>query len=856
MKKKTLLRSGLALCTLALVLAVGLPGSVLARSQTEFEPVLAQKGSLDSLRVAVEYLLRKYPGDYQSEWLEEVKRLEKRIGSEPDSPDGIPASEEEVKGLTHRALLAHPLLTQYPLVYVERRQYRPDHHNTATMFQPGEINAGSYDTRGVLKALYLPEGVTRTVYDPGVLATIRDLEVSPDGERILFSMRRNPQDSYHIYEVGLDGFYLLQLTAAPGVSDIDPIYLGDGSIVFSSTREPKYCMCNRHIMCNLYRMDEGGANIHQIGKSTLFEGHSSLTPDGRILYSRWEYVDRNFGDAQGLWVCNPDGTQHSIYWGNNTSSPGGVLDARIIPGTDLCLATFAACHDRPWGALAILNRNLGVDGKESVLQTWPADFIDRVSTTTWEDYDSTLSIPLKYEDPFPLDEHFFLASRMTGYQEETAIILLDTFGHEIVVHQDAPGCFDPMPAAPRKMPPVRPPSRNFEEKTGKFYVQNVYIGTHMKGVEPGAVKFLRVVESPEKRTYAGWSDGWFGQGEQAPAMSWHAFENKRILGTVPVEEDGSAYFEIPANRFVYFQLLDKEGMMIQSMRSGTILQPGEIQGCVGCHESRVGEAAPPAGEMPKAVSRPPSPMNGWYGEARLFNYLKEVQPVFTKNCVPCHDIGKKAGEKLVLAPDQSIPFNAGYTDMWRKGVIRPIGAGPAAIQEAYSWGSHASKVASQIRNRHNNVNLTPEEKDRVFTWIDLNAVYYPIYESAYPDSPCGRSPISFKDRDRLQQLTGIKISNRHSDRQAALVYFDRPEMSPILAKMNKESAEYKEALAIIQSGKEQLAARPRADMEGFVPSEQHRKMLEKYEERALQESKIHEAIREGKKVYDPGLSRR
>jgi len=134
MKKKTLLRSGLALCTLALVLAVGLPGSVLARSQTEFEPVLAQKGSLDSLRVAVEYLLRKYPGDYQSEWLEEVKRLEKRIGSEPDSPDGIPASEEEVKGLTHRALLAHPLLTQYPLVYVERRQYRPDHHNTATMF--------------------------------------------------------------------------------------------------------------------------------------------------------------------------------------------------------------------------------------------------------------------------------------------------------------------------------------------------------------------------------------------------------------------------------------------------------------------------------------------------------------------------------------------------------------------------------------------------------------------------------------------------------------------------------------------------------------------------------------------------
>ena len=144
----------------------------------------------------------------------------------------------------------------------------------------------------------------------------------------------------------------------------------------------------------------------------------------------------------------------------------------------------------------------------------------------------------------------------------------------------------------------------------------------------------------------------------------------------------------------------------------------------------------------------------------------------------------------------------------------------------------------------------------MFTWIDLNAVYYPIYESAYPDSPCGRSPISFKDRDRLQQLTGIKISNRHSDKQEALVFFDRPEMSPILAKMNKESAEYKEALAIIQSGKEQLAAKPRADMEGFVPSEQHQKALKKYDERAGQEATVYEAIREDKKVYDPDLSRR
>lgn len=795
--------------------------------------------SFNHLKEAIQYLSETYPDEYPAVWLRAVNDSDPRR-----------MSPEEFDQLSRRALSANPLLTRYPIIYVERNQYHNDHHNTATLFQPGEINAGSYDTRGKLKALSLPDGATWTIFDPGEQGTVRDPDISPDGQKILFSMRRDAGDSYHIYEINLDGSGFKQLTSASGVSDIDPIYLPGGDIVFSSTREPKYCMCNRHIMCNLFRMEADGANIHQIGKSTLFEGHSSLTPDGRILYSRWEYVDRNFGDAQSLWLCNPDGTQHIIYWGNNTSSPGGVLNAHIIPGTDLCLAVLAACHDKPWGALAIIDRNKGVDGKDPVLRTWPAEYRERISTTTWEDYDTPGGIRLKYEDPWPLDEHFFLAVRMLGNGTETGIVLVDTFGNEVVLHRNAPGCYDPMPATPRQMPPVRPTARDFESTTGKFYVQNVYIGTHMKGVEPGAVKYLRVVESPEKRSFGTWNDGWFGQGEEAPAMNWHSFENKRILGTVSVEDDGSAYFEVPANRFVYFQLLDKDGMMIQSMRSGTIIQPGETQGCVGCHENRVG-AVPPAATQPKAVKRAPDTLKGWYGEPRNFNYLKEVQPVFTKNCAGCHDVGQPAGEKLILAADKSIPFNASYTDLWRTDAIKAIGAGPAAIQEPYSWGSHASKIVEKIQNHHNNVNLTPEEFDRVVTWIDINAVYYPDYDNAYPETLCGRSPISFGQRNRLQELTGVRISNNHRDRQAAQVYFDRPEKSPILKNLDKDSPEYQEALDIIRSGKDQLAQRPRADMDGFVPWAKHQKAEEKYQARAREEARVYEAIRSGTKVYDP-----
>ena len=228
----------------------------------------------------------------------------------------------------------NPIVNAHEIAYVTRAQYAPDHHNTATLFQCGEINESKYRTQGALKALDPKTGTVRVIVPEESARTVRDPEVDYDGRRIVFSMRKGKTDDYHLYTVNADGTGLAQLTREKGVSDIDPVWLPDGDILFSSTRNPKYCMCNRHIMANLYRMKPDGANIHQIGVSTLFEGHSSVLPDGRILYDRWEYVDRNFGDAQGLWVCNPDGTRHAIYWGNNTTSPGGVLNARAIDPDD------------------------------------------------------------------------------------------------------------------------------------------------------------------------------------------------------------------------------------------------------------------------------------------------------------------------------------------------------------------------------------------------------------------------------------------------------------------------------------------------------------------------------------------
>jgi len=850
------------------------------RSREARQEFGARLAALKTLRPAIEDMAAAFPQEYgKRDFLSRLEACEKQAA------ETAAAMEENKEGAAERAgqlcvaiaafqreaLLANPLVSGQPLLFVMRPQYRSNYHAIDTLFHTCEANTGNFQGGGALKTIDLANGgAVKTLLDvPAGLA--RDPEVYFDGSKIVFAMRRNIQEDYHIYEIKIDGTGLRQLTRAPGVSDFDPLYLPDDSIVFSSTREPKYNMCSQDIAANLHRMDSDGANIHQIDRNNLFNNQASLLPDGRILYARWEYVDRNFGDAHALWTCNPDGTNHAIYWGNNTTVPGAAYTPRAIPGTSQVICVFGPHHDHLWGALAIVDRRLGLNGREPVVRTWPAAAINLVRVGGGFDCDAFSRVNPKYADPYPLSAKYFLCSRLTGHGEQMGIYLLDLFGNEILVHCEGPGCYDPMPLGPRIRPPVIPSRRDFESTEGYFLVADVYQGTHLKSVKRGTIKTLRVVESPEKRA---WSEGrWFGQGYTAPGMNWHSLENKRILGVVPVEADGSAYFAVPAEKFVYFQLLDENDMMVQSMRSGAFVQPGEKQGCVGCHDER--RAAPPAisgsagvppasvqasqaGQpvphpTPLAFQRHPSKLAPWYGEPRSFGYTAEVQPVFNRHCVSCHDYGKEDGKKLNLAADRDLTFNTSYVELWRKGYTGAVGAGPAEVQPAYSWGSHASKLVQAVRKPHYDVKLSKEELDRIITWVDINAPYYATYTSAYPDSFTGRCPLDNKQLQRLSELTGVQLlhCNGFSSTPGVEVSFERPEVSPCLAKLSdKNDPKYKEALALIQAGKELLARRPRADMAGFQPCETDLRREEKYVSRRLVEQTNRAAIRDGRKVYD------
>ncbi len=754
--------------------------------------------------------------------------------------------------------VAKQVLAGKQILYVERHQYAGDHHNTATLFQVGEINTNKFAPGGAIKVYDVDSGTTRTLIKLST-GVMRDPEISFDGKRVIFSMRKNLEDGYHIYEIGLDGSNLKQLTSSEGVSDIDPLYLPDGDIVFTSTRQPKYCMCNRHIMGNLFRMGADGSNITQIGVSTLFEGHSSLLSDGRILYDRWEYVDRNFGDAQGLWTVNPDGTKHAIYYGNNTASPGGVIDGRQIPGTDLVVCIFGSCHDLPWGSLAVIDRKKGVDGRDPVVKIFPDEAINIVANGDLDSFKWVKSF--RYEDPYPVNKEWFVVSRTLypypdwrkqkcGYKQGIYLVGMD--GTEELLIEGERSVFDPhIVEAPAKVVSL-PTMRNFEGEKGQFYVENVYEGTHMQGVKKGEVKWLRVIESPEKRSWT-WG-GWQGQGEQAPALNWHSFENKQILGEVPVEEDGSASFMVPAGKFVFFQLLDKDKKMIQSMRSGVSLMPGEINGCVGCHEDRL-SIPMPIPKRPIALTKKPVELTKWMGkEPFKFSFMEHVQPILDRRCVKCHDFDEKDRKKIVLAGDMNPFFNAAYINLYVNKAVSLVGGGPADIQQAYSWGSHVSRLSQIIERGHYGVKLTQKEKEYLYAWMDLNGVYYPVYESAFDNTLAGRCPLTYEEVDRLSELTGVNVRalNGHGRKMQAQIAFDRPEKSPILDAIRTDKAKYDEAVALIAAGRDRLKKTPRGDVERkLVPCERHEAMLQKYDEKVAEIAASNRKIANGEKYYDP-----
>jgi len=647
------------------------------------------------------------------------------------------------------------------LIVIQRHPIQSSHVYTyhAEGFRPG----------GGLYVLNLKDGSLKQLVDSSQ-GEMLDCNISYEGNALLFSWKKTPQDTYHIYRMNVDGTGLQPITQGK-THNMNGCWLPDGGIAFLSDRKPAFAYCWNTTSPILYRSDGQGKNIVRLSANYLNDFTPSVMPDGRIIYSRWEYVDRPAIPIQSLWTINQDGTNLAGYFGNRVLSPATFMEAREIPGTNKVLCVLTAHNGPCRGAIGIIDPIKGANAQDAITNLTPEINIGQVNRGSGN------HVRGPYESPYPLDDKYFLVSR------GGTILLRDYEGTQqvTILPKAGLGYYSPQPIRVSKRPKVR--SSPLKKGAGEWAiltVQDVYNGLEEEHVKRGEIKQIAVVQEIEKSVRAEVSRRAFGF--QFPVVSCGAtYAPKRLWGYAKVEEDGSASFKVPAGLPIYFMALDAHGRAVQRMRSFTHLMPGENQGCVGCHADR-NYATPPAGrKRPTAALRKPQELDKPEWGVMGFSYARIVQPVFDKHCIKCHN-AIKAPKGVDLSGDKTDFFNVSYETLARQGrpgqnpytkwigTYNGMEANILQITPKY-WGSPASKLGEIIMKDHPDKDgkpknkLTPNEKHRIFIWIDLNVPYYGTSSSNHYNLRGCRQILSPNLEKVLQEVAARRCVSCHKGRR-------------------------------------------------------------------------------------------
>jgi len=590
-----------------------------------------------------------------------------------------------------------------PHWYANIGYYAEGHLKDTSVNRPGYHRGMrvTYRRGGKLCVLDLETGAVRTlINDPS--GGVRDPAVHYDGQTILFAYRRGESPYYHLYTIKADGTGLRQLTSGP-YDDFEPCWLPDGGIVFVSTRCKRWVNCWVTQVATLYRCNADGGDIRQISANIEHDNTPWVLPDGRILYQRWEYVDRSQVHYHHLWTTNPDGTCQMVFYGN--LNPGVVMiDAKPIPGCGQVVAIFSPGHGRREhdGAVVVIDPELGPDDPKA------ARYIKRQP---------------RFRDPWAFDQETFIAA------SGDTLVALDRRGRMEVLYRLPEAdrkagfqCHEPRPLVPRKRERIIPPRVDLTSTTGRFVLADVYRGRNMKGVKRGEIKKLLVLESLSKPiNYTGGMD---------PLTYGGSFTLERVLGTVPVEPDGSAYFEAPALRPLIFVALDEKDLSVKRMQSFATVQPGEILGCVGCHERRTEAVFSPRNLL--ALRRPASVIKPIKGYPDVFDFPRDIQPILDDLCVDCHGYEKTSrggpyAGKVILTGDRGPMFSHSYFTMTVKRLFSDGRNLPRSNYPPRALGSSASRILRMLDGSHYGVRATERQKTMLRLWIETGAPYPGTY---------------------------------------------------------------------------------------------------------------------------------
>ena len=621
--------------------------------------------------------------------------------------------------------------------------------------------------------------VTTLINDPN--GVIRDVNMNWDGTRALFAWKKSAnEDDYHLYDMDIKTLAIRQLTKGLGNADYEGAYLPNNDIIFNSTRCVQTVDCWWTEVSNLYTCDKNGDYIRRLGFDQVHTNYPQVMDDGTVTYTRWEYNDRGQIFVQALLQMNPDGTNQSEYYGTNSWFPTSLLHARSIPGTKKVAAIASGHHSSQAGKLILIDPQKGLE------ENMGAQLIAPKRDTKAVRIDSYGQDGEQWMYPYPLSQREFIVSywpddgNRKGERDRFAgwygIYWMDVDGRRELLTADPDlACHNASPLMPRKRPVIKPNSVDYTKTTGRYYMMDVYKGQGMAGVTRGTAKKLRVI-SLNFRAAGVRSNGNGGPAGGAlistpVSMGNGSWDPKVVLGEATIHPDGSAYFEVPARTPIYFQVLDENNRVIQTMRSWSTLQPGEQSSCVGCHEPK--SNAPAAYAKRMALANPAEKLNPLYGAPNGFSYRKMVQPILDRSCVSCHSnrslptperftiapnsTGKGAAFSLLSDTTEDVRSGRRWSDSYMAltgtvkipivkeepqyfahstGLVNWVNPqSEPTIQSAYSAGAATSKLIKMLDAGHKGVKLSKADMDTISCWIDLSVPFSGDYVEANSWNP-------------------------------------------------------------------------------------------------------------------------
>ncbi|MBQ6620210.1 MAG: hypothetical protein IJH68_08705 [Thermoguttaceae bacterium] len=629
--------------------------------------------------------------------------------------------------------------------------------NPGKSFQIESVTDGLFPKRGIFMTPSLSYDA-KTVYfayadltglpdyygntdDSGPELATHDLQHIPDGRDMPAFYRQykaDPKGKLHLYKMDLAAREPIQLTEGND-DDFDPIEIPGGDIIFMSTRRGGYGRCHGTWeplpVHTLHRLGQDGA-ITTLSWHETNEWHPAVLHDGRIVYTRWDYIDRSASHHHGLWITNPDGTGAMSLFANYTWVINACYQAKPVPDSNKVVFVAGAHHLDVGGSLVLLDPNkvrynpeISEDEFDSIERLTPnVPFPETPGSPVPQDY---------YHSPWPLSEEIYLTAYSHGpnggmhssIAPETTgscgIYYYDKFGNlELLYEDEAFSCQHPMPIAAREVPPVVPsqlpaPGKGgTEDCTGTFFLSNVYESlTDLPADRP--IKELRVFELfPKMMSHL----------SGLPAPGFAKSENFRsYLGSVPVEKDGSAFFRAPAQKPLYFQAVDASGRAVQSMRSDVYLQPGENRGCVGCHEQAHTTSLNEPG-FSEAFRHGPSELKPGPAGTAPFYFPTLIQPILDRHCVECHSTNAEASRRAepILTGESAGNFTRSYDAL--RPYVRWYGWGSETYRETSTLpgqcGSDICSLSEIIDDEHHQgVKLTDAERRTLYLWMDANVPF-------------------------------------------------------------------------------------------------------------------------------------